>query len=87
MNAPPTTTQPSPLDHLIRQIAEDSREVVADIERSPQMTQGHYGRYMSLLSTLGKGEARQTKVIALAFIQAGANPQGIRSALKILFPV
>ena len=70
---------------LIDDLAKDLQPMVQEIEASPKMTQNHYGRYMSLLSSLGKGNKDSTQIIALALMSAGANKAGIASALKILF--
>ena len=79
------TATPTALDSMIEELAKDLTEVVDGIEGSMETTKDHYGRYMSLLAQLGKGNERMTQVIALALIKAGANKQGIASALKLSF--
>ena len=74
----------TPLDTMIDGLVDDLKEVVLTIEKSPKTTQNHYGRYMSLLSSLSHGDARMSKIIALALIKAGANRQGVASALQLV---
>jgi len=57
--------------------------MVESIEKSIKTTQNHYGRYMSLLTSLAKGDNRKAKLFAAAMIEAGANKQGVASALKL----
>ncbi len=73
------------LQILLDGLAEDFRPIVSKIEKSPPTTQNHYGRYMELISSLGKGEKKQSMLFAAAMIQAGGNRAGIASAMKILF--
>lgn len=73
------------LKTLIDGLAEDFKPMVESIEQSTPTTKDHYGRYMSLLSSLGKGEKKQSMLFAMAMMQAGGNRAGIASAMKILF--
>ncbi len=78
--------KPSPeLQTLLDCLAEDFRPIVNSIEKSSPITQNHYGRYMELISSLGKGEKKQSMLFAAAMIQAGGNRADIASAMKILF--
>jgi len=71
---------------LIVDLASDFAPVVKDIESSPYpTTQNNYGRYMSLINTMSKGDKRKSEIIAMALITAGANPSGVKSALRVMF--
>ena len=76
----------SELDTLIADLADDFRPQVLKIETSIPTTKNHYGRYMELLCQMAKGDKNLAMVFSLAMIKAGANREGIKSALKILFP-
>jgi len=78
-----TTTQ---LDALVDDLAADFKPQVTKIESGIKMTQNHYGRYMALLSQMAKGDKHLAMVFSLAMVKAGANRDGIKSALQILFP-
>lgn len=80
------TTKQAKMEALIDDLANDFKPIVADIEKGIKTTQNNYGRYMSVLSQLGKGNRDHTNLFALALIKAGANRQGVGSAIKILFP-
>ena len=73
------------LKELITSLANDMREPVDKIEAGIKTTQNNYGQYMSLISTLSKGEKRVALIIAQALIEAGANVAGVNSAMKVLF--
>ncbi len=78
--------KPSPeLQTLLEDLAEDFRPIVNRIEESSPITQNHYGRYMELISSLGKGGENECLLFAAAIIQAGGNKAGVASAMKILF--
>lgn len=70
---------------IVTDLADDLRDTVKEIEGSPEMTQGHYGRYMSVISMLADGNVRMGRIIARALIEAGANRQGVQSALRVSF--
>ena len=74
------------LDKLVNELAEDFRPQVTKIETGLKTTQNNYGAYLSLLSQMAKGDKNLAMVFSLAMIKAGANREGIKSALKILFP-
>jgi RNA binding exosome subunit len=74
------------LNEMIAELADAFAPEVKQIEASFKTTQNHYGKYMSLISMLCKGDPVTGKVYALAMIKAGANPSGVGSALKLLFP-
>jgi hypothetical protein len=74
------------LDKLIIELAADFKPQVKKIESGIKMTQNHYGRYMQMLSVMAKGDKALGMVFSLALIKAGANREGVNSALKILFP-
>lgn len=71
---------------LIEDLALDFSPVVKDIESSPYpTTQNNYGRYMSLINSMSKGDKRRSEIIAMALITAGANRSGVKSALRVMF--
>jgi len=72
------------LKALIDGLAEDVKSTVASIESGIKTTKDNYGPYMNLISTLSKGDAKIANVISLALIQAGANVNGVGSAMRIL---
>ena len=78
-----TPTLTSKLDAMVADLALDLKAPVATIESGPQITQNHYGRYLTLLATLAKGDRRMTFVVALALVAAGANREGVASAVKL----
>jgi hypothetical protein len=85
----PNTSQhmtKSELDTLIADLAEDFRPQVLKIEASIPTTKNHYGQYMSLLSQMAKDDKNLAMVFSLALVKAGANREGIKSALRILSP-
>ena len=45
-------------------------------------TQNSYGRYMDAIATLSDGSKGYDLIIALALIKAGANRQGVMSAIN-----
>jgi len=65
---------------ILKDIAKDLEPLVREVEQSPMTTQNHYGDYMSILSQ--SGDADNKRFIALALIDAGANKQGVRDALR-----
>jgi hypothetical protein len=81
-------SKPSPeqIAALVLDLAQDFKPLVAKIESGIQTTQNHYGRYMAIISTFGKGDRNVSEVIARALVQAGANVPGVASAQSILFP-
>ena len=84
LKKPPTaTTQHTPkLDALIADLANDLREMVEKIEARPMTTRGHYGDYMSLISST-TSDRPTARIVALALKEAGANVQGVQDALQI----
>jgi hypothetical protein len=76
----------SPLKKLVMDLASDFAPVVKDIESSRySTTQNNYGRYMSLISSMSKGDKKRAEIIAMALITAGANRSGVKSALRVMF--
>ena len=90
-----TITEPKPvltpeekkakLEQLIIELAADLAPEVKRIEASAMTTQNHYGNYGSVLTTASGGNKDYAKLIALALIKAGANANGVRSALTVFF--
>ena len=46
-------------------------------------TQNSYGRYMNAIATLSDGTKGYDLIVALALIKAGANRQGVMSAINV----
>lgn len=68
-----------------RSLADSIKDEVAEIEASRPMTQSHYGRYMSILSQFVEKRPQTTvQQWGLVLMLAGANEQGVRSAVKLL---
>ncbi len=65
----------------INTLAADLADFVKATEAGPEITQYHYGQYMSVLGMAKDGGSR--KIIALALKQAGANHQGVDAAMRI----
>lgn len=66
----------------VDEIARDIAPIVREIEAGPEVTQGHYARYLAILSRC-EGKA-QAGIMAMAMIKAGARRQGVGNALRIL---
>lgn len=75
-----TTTKT--LEEIIKEIAEEVRPHVQRIECRLATTRGHYGDYMDMLCVMPHPEGR--KLLSLALIEAGADPQGVRDAMHVL---
>jgi hypothetical protein len=73
------------LNSLINDLATDFAPMVKKIEaKSIKTTQNNYGDYLRLLG-MANGDKVKGNLFALAMIKAGANTQGVGSALKICF--
>ena len=70
------------MEEHVSSLAADLRELVAEIEGKPATTQGHYARYMSIISATCDSETI-ARIMRLALLRAGANSQGVSSAMKI----
>ena len=66
------------LKDTVISIAETIKPALDDIHANTPTTQNYYGDYMRLLSY----KPERKKVMALAMLYAGANPQGIEAAMK-----
>ena len=75
---------PDKIEAHIASLAEDLRPEVKRIEASPATTRGHYGDYMSMLSALAPDSPTMRKLVACALLEAGANVDGVRDALRVL---
>lgn len=67
---------------LVTDLANDFKDTVKAIESGIETTKDNYGRYGQLLSQLSKGNRKHAEIYALAMIEAGANRNGVLSALK-----
>jgi len=70
---------------LLASLANDLRPMVNDVETGIKTTQDHYGQYMSILHSLAGNDKRKAQIIAKALILAGANKNGVYSALQVSF--
>ena len=73
---------------MIQALAADEDIKALAQEPDIKMTQNHYGSYMQILAMLSKqgptGDSRvDIHLWADVLIEAGANEQGVRSALKV----
>ena len=79
-------TQTEKVQSAIDQLASDPdiKECIKQIENLPLTTQNHYGDYMNSISRLCGNNKQMIKVVGLALIKAGANKNGVVSAVNIL---
>jgi len=75
------------LEKAAASLVPDLIELVEAQEKKPMLTRGHYGAYMSVISTLAKGNRTVAVVTAMALKKAGANAQGVNDALRICCPM
>lgn len=59
------------------------KETVQEIESAPMQCKGHYDKYMLLIGECNKIK-HSTKLWALVLLRAGANPEGVHAAVKLL---
>ena len=72
------------LRQALTDVAEELRETVERIEASPYLTKGHYGEYMALLSAVDDpDDPMKRKMTACALMMAGANRDGVATALRL----
>ena len=67
---------------MITDLSVDLAPLVQEIENSAKTTQNHYGRYMSIIAQIGANQTNR-QIVARALIGAGANVNGVRSAMRI----
>jgi len=79
------SSQRAKLAQLIDDLARDFAEPVSDIESRYATTKNHYGNYMNFITKMSGGNATNSKIIAMALIRAGANRDGVASAMRVLF--
>ena len=79
-----TKEQQNALDDVIDSLVPDLKPVVAGIEASVATTQNHYGRYGALLTSIAPSKSK-AGIVALALVKAGANRQGVASALECFY--
>ena len=68
------------LKTAIISIAETIRPLLDDIHANYPTTQNYYGDYLRLLSY----KPERAKLLALAMLYEGANPEGMNAAIKAL---
>jgi len=74
-------TRKEKIEALVKELAVDLVPAVSKIEASVATTQNHYGDYLSILS-VPKSQTER-KLVALALLEAGANRNGIVSAMHL----
>ena len=72
------------IDKTVKELAIDLKPAVIQIESGIKTTQNHYGRYGALIGQLSNDDENVAKIIALALLEAGGNPQGVRDGLTHL---
>lgn len=83
-------TSQQDLDSMLNQMAVILKPVVDHIEASTPTTKDHYGEYMSAIQVvverLGESERKPATYlgVAVAFQRAGANKNGLHSALRVM---
>jgi len=72
------------IEQAIARLAADSdvKALVQDIESGIKTTQGHYGKYLSLLSGIKEKNTRH--ILSQALISVGADAHGVNSAMRII---
>ena len=68
------------LKQVILNMAETLRPLLDDIHSRPATTQNYYGDYFRLLSY----QPERYKVLGLALLYAGANPDGLQAASRLM---
>lgn len=66
----------------IQEIAETITPLLDEVHAQPPTTQNYYSDYMRIISQSPKKTAGGFKLLAIAMLYAGANPQGIQAAIK-----
>lgn len=70
-------------EQLIAELVEDFKPSVKQIEAKFATTKGHYGDYMTLLSTLSQ-DPKKVKFYGILLKRAGANPAGVNAAVGLI---
>ena len=65
----------------IKQIADILAPQIDEIHRAPQMSKYYYSEYMALL---GQFQQHQRKLVALAMMYYGCNPDGVKWAMRLM---
>ena len=68
------------LKQTILSVAETLRPILDDIHSGPAFTQNYYGDYLRILSY----HPERHKIIGLALLYAGANPDGLQAASRLM---
>ena len=68
------------LKSAVLNIAETIKPALNDIHAQQPTTKNYYGDYMRLLSYRPK----YAKILALAMLYEGANPEGVEAAIKLI---
>jgi len=68
------------LKNAVLSIAETIKPTLNEIHAQRPTTQNYYGDYMRLLSYRPK----YAKILALAMLYEGANPEGVEAAIKLI---
>ena len=68
------------LKNAVLSIAETIKPALKEIHAQKPTTKNYYGDYMRLLSYRPK----YAKILALAMLYEGANPEGVEAAVKLI---
>lgn len=72
---------------MISEMADDLKGVVEEIENnSMQVTQHNYDRYMTVIHELSNGNKTQAMLVVMALLDAGANREGVKNAMRVCYP-
>lgn len=87
-NPPLSEEERAAINRVAKKLGDDPdlQEWVQSIESSVETTRGHYGKYMNMITELAgdKGELF-AMAIAGGLKNAGANPEGVNSALRVMY--
>jgi hypothetical protein len=72
------------IEQVVDSLVPDLKPEVARIEASLAATQNRYGDYGELLTSIAPSKSK-AQIVALALIKAGANRQGVMSALQCFY--
>lgn len=84
----PSEEQKAAINRIAKELGKDPDviEYVEKVESSVPVTKGHYGKYMRLITELA-GDQGELFAMAVAggLKNAGANPEGVNSALRVMY--
>lgn len=78
----PISTLSAETQKAVKEIAETIQPLLDDIHSKQPTTKDYYGDYMRILSYAAKQSEGKVKLLAIAMMYAGANPNGVSAAVK-----